>query len=272
MHSALGWKMLVLSCGCATVGAAMQPEHPGLRLARSQPEARLWPDAGTIPGYQHVIGASRFHMGGNVHTDTFGVFSRSVGADAVFAVDRFSGMVVATQDSWSPARSVAAYSTDMATHAALVRTYFVGAGLPADQIAAVGSSTRRRAWHRPRRGPQPVAEFIAHDSDNLSGRRGLPGAGLLRRAVQRQRRVGARDRLLARAPRVGAGRSDRSREPTPRTGQGPAYLGRLPIPPTSPVVRIHHTGGGGWPRRHSSLSVRATSGMTDLAALRHRGQ
>jgi hypothetical protein len=245
MSAALGRWMLMFSCAGFALGAGCSPktsEPEGHGLATRSEVVVV--DAGTIPGYQHVTGASRFHLGDNVQTDTFGAFSRWVGSDGVFAVDRFSGMVVATQDSWSPARRVAAYSTDMATHAALVRSYFEGAGLPADQIAAVGSSTRASgtgvAW-----GPPAVAKFIAYESTIYRAVGGFRVQDSYAEAEFNANGESVRESvywpaLPASALAEASGLAELLADPV----QGPAYLARLPIPATSPVVKIHHTGGG----------------------------
>jgi len=88
-----------------------------------------------VAGYQHVIGRSRFALGAlQTEVDVLGMH-KLVGSDGVFAT-RGSGMVTAMANGASGAENGVPMA-DNASHNDAVRAYFVGAGLPSDQIASV---------------------------------------------------------------------------------------------------------------------------------------
>jgi hypothetical protein len=230
--------------GIASVGGGCNsgPAEPlgGSLAARS---SAVTSSAPPIPGYEHVVEASKFHLGANVHTDTFGAFSRWVGDDAVFAVNQFSGMVIATQDSSSPARAVTPYSTDMATHAAFVRSYFLSAGLPADQVAAVGSSTKSRG-SGVAGGPPAIGQFVAYDATLSRAIAGFQVTESLAEAQFNANGESVRETvywpaLPASVVSDAAAIAAALKDPV----AGPAYRAKIPLATTSTSVNIHHTSG-----------------------------
>jgi hypothetical protein len=88
-----------------------------------------------VPGYKHALARSKFALGnGPVEKDEFGMH-KVIGATGVFAT-RSSGLVTALANADAPARAKPT-AGDAAAHNAAVRAYFVGAGIPEDQIDSV---------------------------------------------------------------------------------------------------------------------------------------
>ena len=59
----------------------------------------------------------------------------------------------------SPALSLGPYTQDEATNDALVRNYFLNAGIPAEQIASVGSTYQMRGTGHAGEGETPPQLF-----------------------------------------------------------------------------------------------------------------
>jgi hypothetical protein len=93
------------------------------------------PAASPIPGHIHDLSRSKFRTGDatklEVNLPTLQRWHGSLGA---FAIDPTNNASSAIPDASSPRGP---YLLDVATHNQMVRDYFLGAGLPADQVADI---------------------------------------------------------------------------------------------------------------------------------------
>jgi hypothetical protein len=92
------------------------------------------PQATTIiPGYAHAYEKSHFHIGGEAHPVSVGDSNLMVGSEGAFIVHP-NGAVFAVPNGGSSAEAAPPLSTDVGTHNAAVKAYFLAAGLPSDQL------------------------------------------------------------------------------------------------------------------------------------------
>ena len=91
--------------------------------------------AAPIPGYIHSLAVSKFRIGQSpaieVDSPTFRRWRGSLGA---FAVDQSNGLAMGVLDATS---STGPYVLDTPTHEQMVQSYFISAGLPANQVGPV---------------------------------------------------------------------------------------------------------------------------------------
>ncbi len=128
--------IVIASLGAACDSAAPEPNVPvDQRIsARSAPSSV----AGTVPGYVHSLSHSKFRAGDNVAIELDGHgLERWRGGLGAFALDTTNGWTMAVLDATSP---TGPYNLDEADQAQRVKLYFIGAGIPAEQVAAVGST------------------------------------------------------------------------------------------------------------------------------------
>ncbi len=128
---------LLITSGCST-----PPEPPGplgsdvgrVAALAAPPVANTT----TLPGYVHNLSASRFAIGQTtaieVATPQLTRWRGSLGA---FAADPTNGWSMATLNADSPQGP---YNLDPVDHGAKVKAYFVGAGLPAEQVSDVATT------------------------------------------------------------------------------------------------------------------------------------
>jgi hypothetical protein len=126
---------LFLCVACSN--GVSEPDQPGKVLTQRSESV-----AASVPGYQHVVGISKIHLGAHVRTDSRNVYDRTLGDDGVFATNRLNGMVIASQNANSPARTAGAFPGTMEDHTSYVLAYFQAAGVPADQVLGVTGSTK----------------------------------------------------------------------------------------------------------------------------------
>ncbi|MCK6535442.1 MAG: hypothetical protein L6Q84_20910 [Polyangiaceae bacterium] len=93
------------------------------------------------PGYQHTFAASRFKPGGSVHEKQELGFVKTAGEQGVFATFAHNGAVLATPNSDAPSLAAPPPAGGPEGHNTRVVGYFVAAGLPKNQIDAVGASS-----------------------------------------------------------------------------------------------------------------------------------
>jgi hypothetical protein len=87
-----------------------------------------------VPGYVHDLSRSHFRIGQNVSLEVATPIQRWHGTLGTFGIDTTTNMVYASLDAQT---STGPYILDEATHATRVEAYFVGAGLPADQVGNI---------------------------------------------------------------------------------------------------------------------------------------
>lgn len=131
----------VVFAALAVTGCSVTPGEPDSAdpPAHSSESARRRTTAeSALPGYVHTLSASKFTIGASVdlelNTSTLQRWRGSLGA---FAVDPSNGWCMAILDATTP---MSAHMTDDTAQASLVRSYFVSAGIPGDQVASVVSS------------------------------------------------------------------------------------------------------------------------------------
>lgn len=108
-------------------------------LAAACSQAAATPPA-DLPGYTHTLAHSRFDLGSLVGEIDESGMHKVIGTDGTFATELASGAVVATHDDVPfPDPRTGVYPGDADAQNAAVRSYFVTAGLPEDQIASISA-------------------------------------------------------------------------------------------------------------------------------------
>lgn len=130
-HTAAVFSCLFLALGCSTT--ASEPESGQLPAPTVHVQAAT--SASVVPGYVHRLAVSRFKIGQAVglEVDT-ATLQRWRGSYGAFALDPTNGWTMAVLNADSP---TGPYILDDAVQGAQVKAYFVGAGLPQDQVGAV---------------------------------------------------------------------------------------------------------------------------------------
>ena len=125
-----------LSFGCSREVEELPPSEATVR----SPVSSL-PGSGIIPGYRHSIAASKFWSISPKVDKASSSFTRYAGDDRMMIVLP-NGFVSGSTHANAVARGVGAYSTDSNAHNAHVVSYFLAAGMPADQMSAPHVTTR----------------------------------------------------------------------------------------------------------------------------------
>jgi hypothetical protein len=117
-------------------------------IAQSPPPGLISSDDGGAPGYQHSLERSRFApgpQGAELRRLREHGFAKVMGPEGTFATDLRNGLVIAVQAAGAnkgEARVEApTYVMDPVKHNEQVVAYFVGAGVPRDQIGGVHANT-----------------------------------------------------------------------------------------------------------------------------------
>jgi hypothetical protein len=90
-----------------------------------------------VPGYVHTLSVSRFKPGGTITTVSEMGWNKEVGSEGVFATDELTGAVRASLNGNAPTATIPALTSDPNVHNQAVLSYFLGCGLPQDQVAEV---------------------------------------------------------------------------------------------------------------------------------------
>ena len=132
--------MRALLLGClliAMVGCAEPPPEPVGNAS-----------AGTTTGlkdYVHTMARSRFAIGPSPsHYSEFGI-DKVVGDYGVFGTNAKTGMVLALPNADAPSRARPGPKYGADAHNAAVKDYFVGAGLPAEEVGPITVNTTMSA-------------------------------------------------------------------------------------------------------------------------------
>ena len=97
------------------------------------------PAAGFLPGYTHAFERSRFDLGNFVsEMDEFGMH-KVFGSRGTFSTELVSAAAVALPNVPFPDPETGVYPGDSDAQNAAVQSYFITAGLPADQVASVSA-------------------------------------------------------------------------------------------------------------------------------------
>ena len=229
--------LLVTGCNSASPG-----ESAPLRSALiKQSGTSLATADAEVPGYRHNFSASHFHIGANVVTISDGTINKMVGSEGVFATLISTGAVDAVPNATSSAMSVGPLSADPDAHSAAVQAYFVGAGLPADQLGTLLIRSYMQG-NAPRSDPYSPPQFVGYAT---SIQRVVSGYLVL--GSQAMARINANNEVVDESvywpPIPSVVVSDAVQlsailnDPT----NGPLYTGSLPAG-TPMGVRIHHSG------------------------------
>lgn len=114
--------------GCAAAPA--EPSPPAADVASPLLKGDV------VPGFQHTAARSRFAIGAAPAMRSELGLEKLVGTDGVISTRPRTGLVVAMPNADSPSRRKGPLQ-GAEPHNAAVRSYFVGAGLPEDQIFGV---------------------------------------------------------------------------------------------------------------------------------------
>jgi len=90
-----------------------------------------------VLGYAHSMTSSRFAMGMLSNEEDVGKIHRFVGEHGAVAQNLYTGSFLVVPDASAPATKKAPLTKDSAVHGDRVRSYFVGLGLPSEQIKNV---------------------------------------------------------------------------------------------------------------------------------------
>jgi hypothetical protein len=122
--------LLALAVG-SQVACSSSPDEPKSRAALGSGA-----DSNALAGYQHTFNKSRFAIGDSTNSLTeFGIY-KVVGPWGVFGTHANTGKVLASPNGDSPSLN-GARILDEVVHNNTVKSYFTGAGLPAEQILEV---------------------------------------------------------------------------------------------------------------------------------------
>ncbi|HEY8042056.1 MAG TPA: hypothetical protein VIF15_19770 [Polyangiaceae bacterium] len=130
---------IVLSIACALVATACSsaPQEPSPSgSAGTGPSTSPAAPADVRAGFVHAVERSRFRVGDNPAERLEFGSRKIVGDEGVFAT-RPTGLVLAISNADAPTRARPPLPGGAEAHDALVRSYFLGAGLPADQMRDV---------------------------------------------------------------------------------------------------------------------------------------
>jgi len=147
-----------LAGGCST--AAPQPSgkvgaQSAFHLAATPTGGADASAGGVLPGYVHTLAASKFKIGGAATLEVnIPTLQRWRGPLGAFAVDPTTG---SSRGSLDATASRGPYILDAASQGAMVKDYFVTAGLPEDQVAGVGATYETRGGGKM---GQPVSQSL----------------------------------------------------------------------------------------------------------------
>ena len=112
------------------------------QTSRTPPVGPIAASAGGVAGYQHGFSGSRLDLGGSVRRVEEHGYMREVGREATLAVNLKNGSAFGVPNADSRSQRSGPYRASPEAHEAFVRDYFVGLGLPAEQILRVRTLTQ----------------------------------------------------------------------------------------------------------------------------------
>ncbi|KVZ43005.1 hypothetical protein [Burkholderia ubonensis] len=151
--ASIGLFIVLAACKTNLVTAPTEP-------ASKPPKVAVGPEG---MGYEHTIGRSRFNVGAGARREVEGPYERVVGDKGAFLVDTVTGATLAVPTRAYPVIPKGAAVIDYPRpltenpeeHTALVRTYLVGAGVPAAQVSGTHVTTTMAGGGPVKRGVQP---------------------------------------------------------------------------------------------------------------------
>jgi hypothetical protein len=128
--------LATLSCALLVAACSSAPQEPSSGPTPNTPPSPVATTPEARTGFVHALEHSRFRVGAS----PFERFERGareiVGDEGVFST-RPTGLVLAISNADAPTRGKAPLAGGADAHDEQVRSYFVSAGLPADQILSV---------------------------------------------------------------------------------------------------------------------------------------
>ncbi len=146
------------------LAVACSLSSPDMRERSAERSDALAVDA--VPGYQHTLAKSLFDVGPGQAVDNSLGFERTTGAYGIFARRPTTGFVTALPNTNAPSRTKPALTNVGAVHNQQVLSYFLAAGLPADQVDRVNAhATMHQAGTREQilggTAPKPVFDWYS---------------------------------------------------------------------------------------------------------------
>ena len=124
-------------------GCGNRPEEVGGSMREGiKVSTTLSTSTSALPGYTHLLSNSRFAMGTDQVSRTEFGMDKVVGSEGTFATFPLTGMILAVPNANASSKQVARYPGSGADHNSAVLAYFVGAGLPQDQVGSVDVHSR----------------------------------------------------------------------------------------------------------------------------------
>jgi hypothetical protein len=138
----LGLMSVISLTACGTAAEPASSTEP----SRFDPHATGAQEVeGVVHGYRHDVSRATFPLLGNLVEKQENGFRKVLSSDGVFAVDLANGASYAIANAGAPFARLPPFTHDPAVHNARVLSYFVGAGLPKDQVGGVHVTTLMRA-------------------------------------------------------------------------------------------------------------------------------
>ncbi|MFL6210726.1 MAG: hypothetical protein ACJ74W_17880 [Pyrinomonadaceae bacterium] len=128
------------------------------------PPAGQLPAPGGLAGYQHGRERSRFSPGSNIKRVAEFGFVKEVGNTGTFAIDTVNGSALGIPNASTLAATTSSYGATGDEHNQFVRTYFLAAGIPAEQVVGVHAATLLEATGRVGEGGTGKAQVTAYYS------------------------------------------------------------------------------------------------------------
>jgi hypothetical protein len=144
---------LVFLAGCASVRIPAPPR-----------QGQIPDPAGGPPGYQHGAENGKFALGANVRRMQQYGYLKTTGDQGTLAIKQTNGSVVGIPNANAASLRLAPYGSSPADHDMFVRAYFVGLGLPADQVKAVRGMTLLDASGKSDEPANPIPQISAYYS------------------------------------------------------------------------------------------------------------
>ncbi len=128
-------RTVVLIVALSVAGCASNPVPPAPR------QGRIPPADGGAAGYQHGTEGSLFSIGGNAGRVAENGYLKQVGDQGALAIDASNGSAFGVPDADAPGLRSPPYGASPADHDAFVKRYFVGLGIPAEQVGGIRPMT-----------------------------------------------------------------------------------------------------------------------------------
>jgi len=162
--------VVILTC-CAACSST--PAEPGGGERAQTPQNEVTASA-DVPGYQHTLAHSRFDVGPNPREYAEYGWSKTNGPDGIFSVNLDNHAARAIPHPSSPALQAGPYGSSLQEHNDHVLAYFVGCGIPRDQIASVDGSPEVETGGSPSDTTSSSFKLVSYTSSLVRAADGIP--------------------------------------------------------------------------------------------------